>query len=107
MTVPAVLAAAAVVAMLLGPCVCLPQAATAADHSCCTPPAGYRALEAGCCPQQGETAGAASALSPAGVTTPDLPPVASVAPPPSARPSAAEPLRTPPAASPPLTVRRL
>lgn len=64
--VAAVLAGLALVAALPAPCACPPErdASSAADHSCCAPPAGVSAADRGCCD---EDASATEAVpSPAG-----------------------------------------
>jgi hypothetical protein len=103
----AALAGFALVATLGGPCPCQPDAAVAAEHACCTPPAGVRLADAGCCSAAGASAvGGTATLTAAPAAAPAPTAVAWVAPPagPSLHPSLARPV---PVASPPLTVRRL
>jgi hypothetical protein len=40
------------VAALASPCPCPSDTTRQAEHACCTPPAGVRASEAGCCGEQ-------------------------------------------------------
>jgi hypothetical protein len=106
-TVPAVLSALAVLATLLAPCVCLPQAPAADAHACCAPPAGYRSAASGCCPDLGEAGGAAGAVPSPPYSVAELSPAAGVAALPAAAAAVPSPSRPAPEVSPPLTVRRL
>jgi hypothetical protein len=105
--VPALLAALALVAGVLGPCVCLPEATPTAEHACCAPPSGYRPAEGSCCPEPGSTAAAAIVVPSPSYAVADLVPVAAVTAPHAAR-AVAAPLSAPtPTLSPPLTARRV
>ncbi len=106
-TVPALLAALALVAGVLGPCVCLPEATPAADHACCAPPSGYRPAAGSCCPELGPTAAAASLAPSPFYAVAELAPVASPTAPSAARPAAGSLAAPAPTLSPPLTARRV
>lgn len=105
-TASALLAVLALVAGVLGPCVCLPEA-TSAEHACCTPPLGYRPAEGGCCPELGPSIAAASVAPDPSFAVAHLVPVASVTAPPDARPASASLSAPAPTLSPPLTARRV
>jgi hypothetical protein len=106
LTASAVLAVLALVAGVLGPCGCLPEA-TSAEHACCAPPSGYRPAEGSCCPELGPTAAAASAAPAPSFAIAHLVPVASVTAPPDATPASVSLSAPAPTLSPPLTARRV
>lgn len=106
-TFSALVASLALLATLPAPCGCLPEPVSAAEHACCTPPAGLRTADPGCCtaPDVAPDSATASSVAKAALT-PALVVVAWVAP--LVTPAHDRGLALPgPAASPPLTVRRL
>lgn len=106
-TVAAVVAGLALLATLPAPCACLPEPVAGAEHACCTPPAGIRLADPGCCaaPDVAPDPLTASSVAKAAVA-PDFVVVAWVAPL-AALVDARGQTSPGPTVSPPLTVRRL
>ncbi len=104
--VSALLVSLALVATLPAPCGCLPEPVAAAEHACCAPPVGVRAVDPGCCAAADVAPDAVTAPSVAPATAPAFAVVAWMTPP--AVPVLERGPESPAAAvSPPLTVRRL
>ena len=106
-SVTALVAGLALLATLPAPCACLPEPVVVAEHACCTPPAGLRTADPGCCVAPDVTPDPVSAtLVAQAAVAPALAVVAWGAPLATAVLDRGEALPGP-AASPPLSVRRL